>query len=322
MSNLNSETLTRYFAGQDAGAGSNYDADVAAVLAVGQVSVDCRTCSGRGFRELTEAELRTFAASIADQKTVEHRDQVRRALSRASDCPTCKGSGKVTARRGDRAAAMDSMYTTVCCGQCRGCGETTNPTDTSAERGDVCLGCGGDAYIVPVTVRSKGSSNQGGAGGSSATDGDAAPLLLSMASSEPAAEHDHHLTDRHRVAAELEAVRTRDPQLAAGLASYHGPEADAWVDHRWGRGFVLWQHTDAGKQIAEHVAAHSPARSGYLVAATERLAGARAAAERPPAGRPTQDTTLLRVLVARADREARELKRRVLAAANDVENAA
>lgn len=321
MSSLNSEKLIRHFAVKDASAGSNYEDDVAAVLAVGQVSVDCRACGGRGYRELSEQDLRAWAASIAEQKTVEHRDQVRKALSRASDCAKCRGSGKVTARRGDHAAAMDSMWTTVRCGRCRGGGEVTTPTDTSAEREDVCLGCGGAAYIVPVTVRAKGSTNQGGSGGSSATDGGDAPLVLAS-SHGPASEHDQDDDERERVAGEIEALRTRDPQLAAALASYHGPEADGWVEHRWGRGFVLWQHTTAGKQLAEYVAEQSVRGCGYLVAPTQRLARARETQERPPVGRARADHQMQRVLLARADREARELQRRVIAVTTSLESAA
>lgn len=314
MSSLNSEKLTSYFAGQDAGsAGSNYEDMVDNVRALGHASVDCRACSGKGYNELPEEKLREWLDTIAKAETIEHRDQARRALSHASDCKACKGSGKVSARRGDLARAMDSMFTTVRCGSCRGSGEVTNPTDTSAERQDVCLTCGGEAYIVPVTVRSKGSSNQGGAGGSSATDHDAGPLLLASAAAE-APQHDHDPTDRVAVAAEIEALRARDPQLADALASYHGHEAEPWVQHAWGRGFVLWQHTTAGKLIAHEVAEQSERRAGFLVAPTRLLALARDQVEMPGiAPVMLRDATRLRVLLARADREARELQRRIQA---------
>lgn len=316
---LTTEKLARHFSRADHGAGSNYEEDVAAVLARGQVSVDCRACSGRGYRDVPEADLRKWEASIAEQTTTEHRDQVRQALSRASDCPSCRGSGKVPARRGDHAAAMDSMWTTVCCGTCHGCGETTNPTDTSAERQDVCLACGGASYIVPVTVRTKGSGNGGASGGSSGLDGDAAPLVL--ASPEPAHETEHDASEHVRIAHDLDALRAQDPQLAAALASFHGPEGDAWVEHRWGRGFVVWQHTPAGRQLAEHVAEQSIRGCGHLVAPLDRIARARETQERPPVGRAPADHQLQRSLLGRADREARELLRRVRAVA-EVESAA
>jgi hypothetical protein len=217
---------------------------------------------------------------------------------------------------------MDSMFTTVGCGRCKGCGEATPPTDTSAERQDVCLGgCRGDGYIVPVTVRCRGSSNQGGAGGSYVGDGDGAPLLLSAATPEPATDHREEHEERLLVAAELQRLQVTDPQLAAALASFHGPEAEPWVEHRWGRGFVLWQHTPAGKLIADNVAARSPARSGYLVAPTERIAEARAAVERPASGRPSPSAAIERQLVLRADREASELRRRVEAFTNEAKAA-
>jgi hypothetical protein len=320
MQQLNSESVARYYAGSDVGS-SNYKGMCAAVLADSHASVDCRACSGKGYRELSPEELRKWSNQIAAQKTTEHRDQVRRSLSRASDCAICRGSGKVSARRGDHAAAMDSMWTTVRCGLCRGCGETTAPTDTSAERQDVCLNCGGAAYIVPVTVRSKGSTNEGGSGGSSATDYDAGPLMLA-GPADPTADADHDLSERRQVAAELRRLETQDPQLAAALASYHGPEGERWIRHRWGRGFVVWQHTRAGKQLAEHVAAQSLRGCGYLVAPTERLARARDTQERPPAGRTTADHQLQRVLLGKADREARELLRRLLATTSAAETAA
>lgn len=320
---LSTETLNRYYAGQDSGAGSNYMGMCAAVLAVSHVSVDCRACSGKGYRELTEAELTKWAASIAEQKTVEHRDQVRRALSQASDCQACRGSGKVTARRGDHAASMDSMWTTVRCGRCRGGGEATTPTDASAERQDVCLDCGGAAYIVPVTVRAKASNGQSGAGGASALDGDSAPLFLPAVLPETTSEHDPDHQERRRVARDLEALGTSDPQLAAALASYHGPEGDRWVEHRWGRGFVAWQHTQAGKQLAEHVATQSTHRAGYLIPITDRLAQIREAHEHPGAApKPSAAHQLERVLLGRADREAREILRRLKSLVHPLENVA
>jgi hypothetical protein len=317
---LSAERLTNYFAGQDVGAApSNYLEMCWATLAVSHTSVECRACDGKGFRELGLEELRKWAALIAEQKTPEHREDVRKGLSYASTCQVCRGGGFTTARRADRASAMDSMWTTVRCGRCRGCGEATPPTDTSAERGDVCLNCGGKTYIVPVTVRCR--KQQGVASGGSATDSYESPLFLPTAAPEPASEHDYD-DDRLSVAHELERLRATDPQLAAAVASYHGPESEPWVQHRWGRGFVLWQHTAPAQQLAEDVAERSPARAGYLVAVTKRLAEARLAVERPAAGRPPAHHQLWRVLVARADREARELQRRVLAFTTSVESAA
>ncbi len=318
MSSLNSEKLTSYFAGQDAGsAGSNYMGMCAAVLAVSHVSVDCRACSGRGFRELSVDELRKWQQNIADQETTEHRDQVRRALSRASDCKACRGSGKVSARRGDHASAMDSMWTTVRCGTCRGGGETTRPTDTSAERGDVCLVCGGDAYIVPVTVRASKHLGSGGGGGS-ATDGDCLP-----APPPTTLSREHDLDGKREIKREIESLRARDPQLADALASFHGHEAEPWVGHRWGRGFCVWQHTPAGRLIAHEVAEQSERRAGFLVAPTRLLALARDQLEMPgDAPVMLRDVTRLRVLMARADREARDLLRRMQAVVAQVESAA
>lgn len=308
---LTPEKLARHFSRADDERGSNYE-DMVRVMPLTHASVDCRACSGKGYKELSEQELRKFAAQIARQETIAHRDQVRAAMSRASDCDKCHGTGKVSAPRGDRSAAMDSMFTTVRCALCRGGAEVTRPTDTSAERQDVCLACGGDAYIVPVTVRCRGSSNQGGAGGGSATDHDgSSPLMLPAAPQELTSGPEAIGAERVELAAQIEAMRTRDPQLAAALARYHGPESEPWVEHRWGRAFVVWQDTAPGKQLAELVAERSPARSGYLVAPIERIRGAREAVERPGVARPTADHQLMRVLVAKADREAREILRRL-----------
>lgn len=316
MSRLDQDSLTRYYASQDGG--SSYELMCDNVRALGHASVDCRTCSGKGYRELTAADVKKWTDLLNEQTTDEHRRQVREALSRASDCPTCKGSGKVSAARPrwDRVVAMDSMFTTVCCGVCRGTGEVRAPTDASAERQDVCLGCGGDGYIVPVTARCQ--KQQGGATGGSATDSYQAPLFLPAAPDPGIAA----TAERQHVAAKLGQLSAHDPQLAAALASYHGPESHPWVEHRWGRGFVLWQHTPPGQQLADDVAVRSVQRAGYLVAATDRLAEARLAVERPAAGRPLDHHQLWRVLVARADREARELQRRVLAYTTTQETAA
>jgi hypothetical protein len=212
---------------------------------------------------------------------------------------------------------MDSMWTTVRCGTCRGGGEATNPTDTSAERQDVCLVCGGDAYIVPVTVRASKHLGSGGGGGS-ATDGDCLP-----APPATAIANEHDLDGKREIKREIESLRSRDPQLADALASYHGAEAEPWVGHRWGRGFVVWQHTPAGKVIAREVAEQSERRAGFLVAPTRLLALARDQLEVPgDAPVMLRDTTRLRVLMGRADREARELLRRVHAVGAQVESAA
>jgi hypothetical protein len=325
MSSLNSEKLTSYFAGQDAsGAGSNYFGMCAAVLAVSHASVDCRACSGKGYRELSADDLKAWGSRIADHDSTENRQQVRRALSHASDCAACQGSGKVTARRTDHASAMDSMFTTVRCGLCRGCGETTCPTDTSAERGDVCLGCGGASYIVPVTVKETGSTKDGkaprreaAAVGDFLPDNESQPEPLSRVFDEDVA------LERQRMALELQVVRAQDPQLADALASYRGPESEPWVQHRWGRGFVVWQHTPAGKLVVHEVAEQSERRAGHLVAPTRLLALARDQLELPgDAPVMLRDVTRLRVLMARADREARDLLRRLKAVIHQVESAA
>jgi hypothetical protein len=299
---LNSESVARYYAGADGAGGSNYMASCVMALAISHSSVRCRACKGQGYCELSEAALRDFAQRIAGEKNETNRDQIRRDLSYQTTCKGCKGSGWTTQKRADRAAAIDSMFTTVRCGRCRGCGEVTTPTDTSAERQDVCLSCGGAAYIVPVTVKETGSTKDGREPRREA--GDASDTALAHAP----VDEDDELEQLHDVAEELERVRAQDPQLAAALASYHGPEGEGWIQHRWGRGFVLWQHTAAGKQLVTHLAERSPHRSGYLVPPTRLLAEDRATQEQPgSAASSGRDGALVRVLLTRARDKAREL---------------
>jgi len=288
-----------------------------ATLSISHTSVECRACEGRGFRDLGVDELKKWYATIAAQTLPEHKDEVRQALSYASICPVCHGCGHTTARRADHATAMDSMFTTVRCGLCRGGAEVTNPTDTSAERQDVCLRCGGRAYIIPVTARASKQMGQGG-GGSATDDDSAAPVLPATATTETRVD----LDDRRAVAKALAELRASDAQLAAALASYHGPESDPWVGHRWTRAFVLWQHTAAGKMLVEEAAEQSPARSGYLVAPTKLLADIRAAQESTIGTAVGRADARKRVLLGRADREARELLQRLEATLRRLEDAA
>jgi len=209
------------------------------------------------------------------------------------------------------------MWTTVRCGRCRGCGEAAPPTDASAEREDVCLGCGGDAYIVPVTVKATGSTKSGRPPHREPMTADDVAEARSTAShglevrlAELHGQHDDEaFAERRQVARELQTIRATDPQLAAALESFHGPEGDAWVEHRWGRGFVVWQHTAAAQLLCAMLAEQSSGRAGYLVAPTRLLALARETQEHDRAT--TKQDAVIRILLGRAEREARELLARM-----------
>lgn len=319
---LSSEKLASYYANRDARrrAGSTYQAMVEHAVVMGShTSVKCKVCKGQGFFEAPLEAVQAAYERLAAEPDPVKRDQLRTELSHESTCVVCKGVGYTLARRADRCAAMDSMWTTIRCGRCRGCGEAAPPTDTSAEREDVCLACGGSAYIVPVTVKEKGSTKHGRAPRREAADiGDYIP---DAPPDRYTVEPEEVEPERERVALELETIAATDPQLAAGLSSYHGPEGDEWVEHRWGRGFTLWQHTPAGQQLVHELCERSPGRAGFLVDPTKLLAGARERLERQGAPQ-TRDDSRARVLLGRADVEARELLKRVQGVSQKVEAAA
>lgn len=315
MSSTKSEPSKRKVVNAD----EAYMAMCTGALAVSHTSVRCRACEGHGFRELSLDDARARAAAIAAETDTKAREQLRKDLGAETTCQVCLGIGYTTQRRADRASAMDTMWTTVRCGRCRGCGEVLTPTDTSAERQDACLGCGGAAYIVPVSVKESGSTKNGRASRrESAGIGDNMPDADPI---EPYSYEPEPDVSRGRIGAELDLARATDPQLAAALASYFGPEGDRWVNHRWGRGFAVWQHTPLAPQLAHHAAELSRRGSGHLCDVTALLTSAREQHERGqlPA---TRDGSMVRVLLGRVDVEARDLLQRMARVVDQVESAA
>ena len=313
--------LTQYFAGSDgASGGSSFDFMCELAIKISHASVPCRACDGQGFRALTEDELRKWEHKIAAETTHHGKKQLRETLMREGSCTVCRGSGATTQRRADRAHAMDAMFSTVRCGRCRGCGEVLIPSDESAERGDTCLGCGGLTYIVPVTVKEKGSSKHGKAPHRERTDdGDY---------DEPAGDiggswfDEDELRERGRVSRRLEAIGQAEPALTVALGHYYGADGDKWRHHRWGRVFALWQDTQAGKRLAQGSAERSRQGHGFLLAPLDLIASERDAegkAEAP--GRHNHWRDLRRALLAQADREARELQARLRRVIEEIEAA-
>lgn len=314
------DTLTQYCAGSDrAAGGSSFDVMCELAIKISHASVPCRACAGHGFRHLSEQELREWAKKLAAE--TDHRAilQVRQTLEREGTCTVCSGSGYTTQRRADRASAMHPMFTTVRCGRCRGCGETLQPSDTSAERGDTCLGCGGATYIVPVTVKEKGSTKHGKAPQRERND--------DGEYDEPAGDiggawfDEDELRERGRISRQLETLGQQDPTLTAALGSFMGAEGDKWRHHAWGRVFALWPHTEAGRLLARESAERSRAGHGFLLAPLDLLASERDAEAR--AGAPARDPwrDRRRALLGQADKQARQLMIRVRAVIEQLEAA-
>lgn len=295
-------------------------------LSISHASVECRACDGMGFRSVGQEEITLRMRRIQEEENPMRRAELREELSAETTCTVCKGSGYTTQSRADRAAAMDSMWTTVRCGRCKGTGETFDPSDETAEIGDVCPACGtmrgpnpalseANGFFVPVTVKEKGSSKHGKAPKREAgadPDADGSPVVAFSAWVDEDA-----LVERGSVARGLDELRRVYPALAAAAESYFGPDGDKWGGHQWGRLFALWQHTEAGRKLAEESAERSRAKHGFLLTpldliAAEREAAARAADPGTSAGTGRWHARR-RALIGRADGQARSLYGRMMA---------
>lgn len=291
-------------------------------MAISHTSVLCRACGGHGFRELSLEDMAARLSAIAATDDAKAREQLRRDLSAETTCKVCAGIGSTSQRRADRASAMDSMWTTVRCGRCRGCGESMPPTDASAEREDKCWACGGAAYIVPVTVKERGSSRSGRAPRREAGDvGDYDSTAAPAYTYDPYLEDlIEDLVDRRRATRGLDAALATAPDLAVALGSYLGAEGDRWVNHPWGRAFSIWQHTEAGITLSAESVELSRG-SGHLQDITTRLRAAREQRER---GQLPNDRAGARIrnLLLTADHQARELLQRLEQALSGAQAAA
>jgi hypothetical protein len=323
---VSTQSISKFFSGGRFGATSNYGSMCEAAAVTRHASVRCRVCSGQGFRVLGAEELEQWRrrlelpalhAKLEDTKDpadraalrtriTAERDKLRAELSAASTCGPCAGTGRVAPKRADRAVAMDSMWTTVRCGRCRGTGETIYPNDESAERQDVCLRCGGQSYLVPVTARETGSSRHGRppqrVGGDD--DGDAVSCDVATAS-----WNEDELLELGRVSRVLEHMRAADREAAEAFESYNGPDGDRWGAHHWGRIFALWPHTVAGDKLAREAARRSRMGHGFLLPPLALIASERDAELRGQTSNPRR-----RALISQADAQARRLLERANAA--------
>jgi hypothetical protein len=355
-------SISRFFSGGGKQQGSSNFGAMCEVMAgsiqLGHSSVKCRACDGLGYRELSVEDLQRRARRVAEAQleladaekiqdsdlrtrrrgeATENLKKTRAALSRESDCIVCKGVGYTDPTRSDRATAMHSLFTTVWCATCRGCGEPVgpmvkleanartyrfyplNPTDDSAERQDRCERCDGTAYLVPVTVRSTGSSKGGKApsrseagGADEASDG----TVLREGEAAPSWADEDDLAERGRVSRALEAIRRDKPDVAAALEAYYGPEGDKWGPHKWGRMFALWPLTQAGRKLAELGASRSKGGHGWLIAPIDLISNERDTDSRSDVRDPGR-----RALIGQADKQARELHARMQRAINGTEAA-
>lgn len=355
-------SISRFFSGGGKQQGSsNFGAmceSMAGSIQLGHSSVKCRACDGQGYRELSAEELQKRARRIAEaqlevagadriaddylrserrKEASDALDRLRKSLSRESDCIVCKGVGYTDPTRSDRGTAMHSLFTTVWCSTCRGCGEPVgpmvkleanartyrfyplNPTDDSAERHDRCERCEGTSYIVPVTVRSTGSSKGGKApsrsdAGSSeeASDGS----VYREGEAAPSWADEDALAERGRVSRALEAIRRDTPELAQALEAFYGPEGDKWGPHKWGRIFALWPLTQAGRKLAELGANRSKGGHGWLIEPIDLISNERDTDSRSDVRDPGR-----RALIGQADKQARDLHARMQRAINGTEAA-
>lgn len=288
-------------------------------------SVQCRVCDGLGARDLDESELAAREREIEEleDRITAEKDQGRRddlfkeqrsmreRLVGDSTCRACRGTGYITEARADMAHAMDSMWTTVRCGRCKGCGETFPPTDESADEQDICPRCDngksglgerkGEGYIVPVTVKETGSSKKGKAPKteSGGDDLDVMPAndlaTATWVDEDAMAEYGH-------VSREMASLRKRNPILAGAIESYYGPDGDKWGSHKWGRLFSIWHFTSAGKRLAQEGAGKTSEALVDRIHPLDLIASERDAEVRGDVGNYPRSK-----LIIQAEKQAREM---------------
>ncbi len=318
---LSLDAVSRYFAARDsAGGGSNFGSMCEAASRRTHASVQCRPCEGMGFRVLSERDLAYWRVQLAKTNDTHKQDQIRATITRESTCPVCEGSGYTTPSRADRAMAMDTMFTTVRCGRCRGCGETLNPNDATAEVEDVCVECLGKGHVIPITVREVGSSKGGRPPKRETGKDDEDDDVLDGVQVEGVATaqwvNEDALVELGRISRVMEQLRRDDPELVADLETYNGPEGDKWGAHKWGRLFALWPRTPAGRALAKINADRSKWAHKLKIKPIDLIANERDAKERGQTADPR-----VRALINQADSQARARWARVLEALSALEAA-
>jgi hypothetical protein len=290
------------------------------------VGVECKACEGVGYRLLTEAEMAYWKERIDRQSRHEDIELERRAQLRSSRCNECEGHGYVAQRPDDESDQVDAVATTVMCSRCRGsddrharkneagsqlypslmhrhwgtsCGETIPPNDATAELGDVCPVCLGDAYVVPITARPRMRTADEGTTWVAVEEVD--PGFVTW--------------QRLRRIEEPEAEAKPDDLVALAIRAWVGEHGDTWAMHHWGRRFALWPLTEAGQRLFEEASAAS-AETDWFARRLDVLKRERQAeldVDRPSPRR--------RNLITLADSEARALERRAREALKAIEAA-
>ncbi len=288
-----------------------------------QVGVECEACEGLGYRLFTPGEMAYWKDRIDKASGHTERDREQKAMTHASKCKCCKGTGYLSQRPGDFGDLMDVRFTTVACPECRGrdrrkepeyprfmssspgssCGRVQVEDEESALFGmwETCRSCGGNAYVVPITARPTMKTQDERDRWSGEGEDDPGFELYVRMHPEAAPKP-----------SPAEAIPDTD---ALAIPAMWGEHGDRWAQHEFGRRFALWPFTDSGVKLVEESGLSSIEASWYErridIIARERQA------ERDGIG----STPRRRVLLAAADQEARALERRVAGALRAIEAA-
>jgi hypothetical protein len=288
-----------------------------------QVGVECEGCEGLGYRLFSPREMAYWKERIEGRTGHVERQREKDAMTQASKCEDCKGTGYVSQRPGDFGDLTDVRFTTAGCPHCRGrdwrkapsfpllmhtsagssCGKVRVEDEESAslETWEVCASCGGDAYVVPITARpTMKTQDERERWSGEGEDDPGFELFLRM----------------HPEAAPKVAPEESIPDVVAlAIPAFWGEHGDRWAQHEFGRRFALWPFTEAGAKLADASALSSSAATWY-----ERRIDI-IARERQTERDGQASTPRRRVLIAKADTEARGLERRVAIALRAIEAA-
>jgi hypothetical protein len=330
---------------------SNYDAMCSAISEGGIITRECEACGGvrrgkekrpgNGFRELAPRELARWNRKIANQPDAAGRARIRAEMFEETICQVCQGAGFVSSESKLQSTPcdlchgmpglsckrcfgagrvflgfIDSMFTTVGCGRCRGSGEVEDE-----ESEDVCPLCRGATYNIPCTVRSTGSSKGGklppGTGGNADASEGATTHHAEHYRGALAWADEQEVADLGATSRLLEGVRRVDPAAALALETYHGDVGGKWSRHHWGRSFALWPLTKSGAQVVRDALARDTVETRIAGGAGALMTpDAILALERAAEGRCKVANLRRRALLRKADEEHRELlarARRILA---------
>ena len=291
-----------------------------------EVGTECEACEGLGYRLFSAGEMAYWKDRIDKAGGHTERDREQKAMTHASRCDACAGTGYLSQRPGDFGDLMDVRFTTVGCPGCRGrdrrrepdyprfmhthagssCGEVRVRDEESAtlDEWDTCSLCGGDGYVVPITARpTMKTQDERTRWSGEGEDDPGFELFVTM----------------HPEAAPKPAPAEALPDVEAlAIPAMWGEHGDRWAQHEFGRRFALWPFTDSGRRLADESALLSAAASWYerRIDIITREREAEREADRAGTGSPRR-----RILLRKADAEARSLERRVAGALRAIEAA-